>query len=112
LVSGYLYGFDDDYRRRPSFRCLDWETGTLKWKTDRVDFGSLIQADDKLWILTADGELVCAHPSPDGYRELSRARVVGKSCWTPPTLARGRFYVRNSEGDVVCLDMRARTEGR
>jgi outer membrane protein assembly factor BamB len=112
LAGGYLYGFDDDYRRGPSFRCVDWETGALKWKTDRIAFGSLILADGKLVVLTADGDLALADPSPAGYREMARAKVIEKSCWTPPSLAHGRLYVRNSEGDVACLDMTVRSGGR
>ena len=36
---------------------------------------------------------------------LARAQVLGKKCWTAPVLANGRVFIRNTPGDLVCLDV-------
>jgi hypothetical protein len=47
--------------------------------------------------------LILARASPDEYRELARAQVLGgEICWTQPTLHRGRLYVRN-QSQAACL---------
>jgi len=34
---------------------------------------------------------------------LSRIPVLDKKCWTNPVYANGRIYVRNDQGDTLCL---------
>lgn len=100
LWQGHLYGVDEN-----QLRCVVFDTGEVKW-TDKVSGkGSLILADGKLIVLTERGELIVANPSPEGFKPISRAQVVGGKCWTAPTLANGKIYVRTGPGDVVCLDV-------
>jgi hypothetical protein len=73
-----------------------------------VKGGAMILADGKLIILTEKGELVICEASPAGFRPLSRSRVLDHRCWAQPTLDAGRLFVRNNEGDLVCLDASAR----
>jgi len=42
--------------------------------------------------------------TPDAYRELALAEVLEGRCWTSPTLASGRLYLRNRE-ELLALDM-------
>lgn len=100
LWQGHLYGVDD-----AQLRCVTFDTGEVKW-TDKVSGkGSLIIADGKLVVLSERGELLVAKPSPDGFQPLARAQVVGGKCWSAPTLANGKIYVRTGPGDVVCVDV-------
>lgn len=100
LFQGHLYGVDDN-----QLRCVDFETGEVKW-TDKVSGkGSLILADGKLIVLSERGELLVVNPSPEGFKPLARAQVVGGKCWSAPTLANGKIYVRTGPGDVVCVDV-------
>lgn len=100
FFQGHLYGVDDN-----QLRCVDFETGEVKW-TDKVSGkGSLILADGKLIVLSERGELLVANPSPEGFKPLARAQVVGGKCWSAPTLANGKIYVRTGPGDVVCVDV-------
>ena len=32
--------------------------------------------------------------------------IIKPFCWTAPVLSRGRLYIRNSVGDLVCVAMR------
>ena len=100
LWQGHLYGVDEN-----QLRCIVFETGEVKW-TDKVSGkGSLMLADGKLIVLTERGELLVANPSPDGFKPISRAQVLGGKCWTAPVLANGKIYCRNATGQAVCLDV-------
>lgn len=100
LWQGHLYGVDEN-----QLRCVVFDTGEVKW-TDKVSGkGSLIMADGKLIILSERGELLVANPSPAGFKPISRAQVVGGKCWSAPTLANGKIYVRTGPGDLVCVDV-------
>ena len=101
LWEGYLYGFDES-----QLKCLDWETGDLKWAKKGLGKGSLMLADGKLIVLSDKGKLVIAEASPDGYDELASAKVLSGLCWTVPVLANGRIYCANHESDLICLDVR------
>ncbi|MGY8671032.1 MAG: alcohol dehydrogenase, partial [Verrucomicrobiia bacterium] len=71
-------------------------------------FGSLFASDNKLIILSPKGELIIAPVSKKGYKPLTRAKVLAGKCWTVPVLANGLLYCRNADGDLVCLDLRAK----
>ena len=105
LHEGGLYGFHDS-----TLRCLDLESGEVKWSQGGYGKGSLILADGKLIVLGQGGNLAVAEASMDGFRKLAEAKVLtvprGGVCWTSPVLANGRIYCRNSTGDVVCLDVK------
>jgi outer membrane protein assembly factor BamB len=103
LVGEYLYAFNGEAKTQTDFRCLDLPSGELKWKTSAPAFGSVVVAGGKLLVLSEQGELLMGDPSPTQFKSTARAQVIGGRCWTPPSLANGRIYVRNAAGDVVCL---------
>ncbi|MCL4787400.1 MAG: PQQ-binding-like beta-propeller repeat protein [Verrucomicrobia bacterium] len=105
LLGGYLYGADDDaYKPEATFRCVDLKTGEVKW-SEKTGYVSLLAADGKLIALTARGELLIVEATPEAFKPIARAQVIGGKCWTTPVLANGRIYCRNAAGDVVCLDV-------
>jgi outer membrane protein assembly factor BamB len=107
LVDGYLYGVAGAVNGSPAtLKCLDFATGAEKWNFPGFGGGGLIVADHKIIMLSDKGELVVGEVSPESFVPVSRAQVVGPSCWTAPTLANGRIYCRNNKGDVVCLDVK------
>jgi len=44
--------------------------------------------------------------TPAAFREKASCQVLEGKCWTQPTLAGGRLYVRN-EKELVCLNVAA-----
>jgi outer membrane protein assembly factor BamB len=109
LHEGLLYGFDGEIDKpaRAELVCMDFATGAEKWRAKDLGCGSLMVSDGKLIILSDKGELVTAEATGEGYRPISRAKVVEGKTWTMPTLANGRLYIRTTQGKLVCLDLRS-----
>jgi len=109
LIKGFLYGIDGD-SDRGVLKCVELATGTEKWQAPSVGFGALIVANDKLIILSNKGELMVAPATTDKFKPTSTAQVLGGKCWTAPVLANGKIYCRNARGDVVCVDVSAKSK--
>ena len=105
LVGEYLYAFNGEAKQETDFRCLHLPTGELKWARKDPAFGSLIMAGDKLVVLSEKGELLLGQASPEEFKPLARAKVLGGVCWTAPALANGRLYIRNARGQLRCLEL-------
>ncbi len=101
LYKDHLYGFNEKL-----LTCLEFRTGKVKWRQDGFDKGSLLIADGQLIILGEYGKLALAQASPQGYRETASFQVSQDKCWTVPTLANGRLYVRD-ENAVMCFDLKS-----
>ena len=102
LYQDHLYGFHD----RPGiFKCVEFATGKEKWVSRSPGKGKLIIADGQMIVITETGELVLSPVSPDGFKETSKARVVKGTCYTAPSLANGKLYVRSNQ-EMVCIEMR------
>jgi uncharacterized repeat protein (TIGR03806 family) len=99
LERGFLYGFDDDL-----LVCLDWATGDARWKARGFGKGSLVAADDRLFVLGDSGRLAVVNADPSQYRERASVTVSSTRCWAAPTLAKGRLFLRDQEF-VVCYGL-------
>ncbi len=108
VVGDYLYSFSGEANTATDFRCLRVSTGEVQWSVKDPKNGSLISVSGKLLILSDKGELIVAETTPDSFKHSARARVIDGLCWTPPSLANGCLFVRNSKGKVVCLDLRTK----
>ena len=99
LYDNHLYGFDNAI-----LKCLDAHTGQEKWKTRGYGKGTLLVADGQLIVLGEEGQLGLVEATPAGFREKTKAQVLNGRCWTMPSLADGRLYVRD-ESEIVCLNV-------
>ena len=107
LINGYLYGFDgNSHRGRAFLACISFASGEKKWSTGEFGYGSLAAADGKLIVLGARGQLAVAEASPKGFSPIARTQALGGLCWTPPVLANGHLFCRNSRGDLVRLSLK------
>jgi len=104
---GLFYGVDGRVDIPPArLRCFDPRTGKVKWTKEGFPVANLIVADGKLVIVTDDGDLVLATPSPKSYSELARARIFRTTTRALPALSNGRLYVRDT-GTLKCVDLRS-----
>ena len=99
LDGNYLYGFDNAI-----LKCIEAGSGAEQWATRGFEKGSLLLADGHLIILGEKGRLALVEVSSAEYREKASAQVLEGRCWTVPTLAGGKLYVRN-EKELVCLEV-------
>mgnify|MGYP000070507110 CR=1 FL=1 len=87
---GYIYGF-----HVASLRCISAETGEAKWTKRGYGKGSLIKVDDKLFVLSDQGQLIIAEAVPDAFLELKSMQPLEGKSWTAPSFVDGKVYVRN-----------------
>lgn len=99
---GYLYGFDES-----ALTCLDFRDGSIKWTQRSLGKGALMMsADGRMIIISDKGELAIARANPEKFDLISSAQILPKAkCWTTPILANGKIYARNTNGDLVCVDV-------
>ena len=101
LHAGHIYGFDNAI-----LKCISAATGETRWRHRGFNKGSLILADGHLIVLGEEGELALVEASPDAYRRKAGFQAVNGKCWTAPSLANGRLFLRNLE-EILCLDLSA-----
>ena len=93
-VGDTIYGSSGDFG--PAFfNALDVRTGQVKWQQRDVVKASVVHADGKFVMLNEDGELLLASPGAGGLIVHSRAQVLTKTAWTPPSMDRSILYVRD-----------------
>ena len=110
LYNGHLYGHCTTNTRRDGMVCMDLD-GNLKWKTQRspivFDKGGFILVDGL--ILSVDGAigiLNIIEPSPDGFKRLASAKLLGtKECWGPLSLSDGKLLIRDQK-QMKCVLVR------
>ena len=97
LYRDHVYGFDNAV-----LKCVRISDGSSRWQTRGMGKGNLIVADGKLIVLSERGQLVLARADSGAFETLGSAQVLEGRCWTAPSLARGRLYVRN-ERMMACV---------
>ncbi len=118
LQGDYIYGIDS----YGPLRCLSAADGERIWESQEVvpyarwSTARLIPNGDKVWFFTEKGELIISRVSPDGYEEISRAKLIkptkpqlprrrGGVCWSHPAFAYGHVCARNDE-ELVCASLK------
>ncbi len=99
LLDGHVYGF-----RGSTFAAVDAASGEERWRASGFQRGSVIGADGKLIVLGELGRLALVEASAAAYRELASTAIFEDRTWTPPSLAGGRLFLRDSTS-LVCLDL-------
>ncbi len=79
-------------------------SGEVLWAKRGLGKGTLVLADDLLFVLGDRGVLTLAEWSTEGFRQTGQLPVLSGTTFTAPTVARGRLFLRNHE-EMVCLDL-------
>ncbi len=92
LVGDYLYGFSSAI-----LTAMHFDTGKVAWRDRSVGKGSLVFADDRLYLFSENGVVGLAEATPDGYREHGRFTIETGSLptWSHPVVSGGRLYIRD-----------------
>jgi outer membrane protein assembly factor BamB len=104
LVAEHLYGFSSSI-----LTAMKLSDGSVAWRDRSVGKGSLIFADERLYLYSENGVVGLAEPTPAGYREHGRFRIEAGSLptWSHPIITNGKLIIRDQD-NVYAYDVRAR----
>jgi outer membrane protein assembly factor BamB len=104
LVGEHLYGFNDSI-----LTAMQFDTGTVAWRHRSVGKGSVIFADDRLYLYSENGVIGLAEANPAAYREHGRFQIQMGSLptWSHPIVSNGKLFIRD-EDTIYAYDIRAK----
>jgi len=102
LVGEHLYGFSGSI-----LTAMRFASGDVAWRDRSVGKGSVIAADNRLYLYSEGGVAGLAEASPDGYREHGRFRIPQGDLptWSHPIITGGRLILRDQD-TVYAFDVR------
>jgi outer membrane protein assembly factor BamB len=83
---------------------VDARTGKIHWQERSIEKATFVWADQKLITLDQDGNLMIAHPSPQGFKIAAKAPLLSHLSWTPPVLVGTRLYIRDRR-NMMAVDL-------
>jgi outer membrane protein assembly factor BamB len=95
ILSGdYLYGFSNAI-----LTAMKFDTGEVAWRDRSVGKGSVVFADDRLYLFSENGVVGLAEANPAGYKEHGRFEIRTGSLptWSHPVVANGKLYLRDQD---------------
>jgi len=114
IIGDYIYGVDS----YGELRCLEMATGDRVWedqtavKRGRWANIHFIRKDEKIWMFNEQGELIISELSPEGFNEISRAKLIEPTkkqlprgvTWSHPAFANRHIFIRNDK-ELLCADL-------
>jgi outer membrane protein assembly factor BamB len=104
LVGDYVYGFSSSI-----LTAMQFETGKVAWRDRSVGKGSLIFADERLYLFSEGGVVGLAEANPERYVEHGRFRLQtgGLPTWSHPVVSGGKLFIRDQD-TLYAYDVAAR----
>jgi outer membrane protein assembly factor BamB len=104
LVADHLYGFSSSILTAMSFN-----TGQVAWRDRSVGKGSLVFADDRLYLYSEGGTIGLAEANPTAYREHGRFQIRAGNLptWSHPVVSGGKLFLRDQD-TIYAYDVRAK----
>jgi outer membrane protein assembly factor BamB len=104
LVGEHLYGFSSTI-----LTAMRFDSGTVAWRDRSVGKGSLVYADQRLYLFGEDGTVGLAEANPTAYREHGRFSLkIGYSpSWAHPVVSGGRLFLRDQDA-LYAYDVRGK----
>ena len=98
LLDGYLYGSTWIDNGNGNWACLNWETGEVMFETEWKNKGSIIAADNKLFLYEEkSGYIGLVYPTPDEFKLVCSFQHKEGSGphWAHPSISGGILYIRH-----------------
>ena len=94
LVGDHLYGFSSAI-----LTAMRFDNGQVAWKDRSVGKGSLVFADDRLYLFSENGMVGLAEAAPDAYREHGRFQLKTGNLptWAHPVVSGGKLFLRDQD---------------
>ena len=116
-IGEHIYGVDS----YGQLRCLDASTGDRVWEdrtaTRQVRWGTVhfVRQGRRTWMFNERGELMLSELSPEGFRVISRTKIIEPTvvqlrrrgegvCWSHPAFAQRCVFAR-SDKEIVCVSL-------
>ena len=92
---GFLYGWHGRQEQGCELRCVELQTGRVRWTESGLKAGTVTLAGGELLVLTEQGELLRVPASADGFKAVSRAQVLPGGVRAHPAIAKGWWFARS-----------------
>jgi outer membrane protein assembly factor BamB len=94
LVGDYLYGFSDAI-----LTAMQFDTGKVAWRDRSVGKGSIVYADERLYLFSENGVVGLAEATATGYREHGRFEIRSGRLptWSHPVVSGGQLFLRDQD---------------
>jgi outer membrane protein assembly factor BamB len=104
LVGDHLYGFSSAI-----LTAMRFDNGEVAWRDRSVGKGSLVHADDRLYLFSERGVVALAEASPEAYKEHGRFSLETGSLptWSHPVVSNGKLFLRDQD-TIYAYDVRAK----
>lgn len=118
LEGDYVYGVDS----YGELRCLDANNGDRLWESKKATPPNrwsnihMVEQGDRIWMFNEAGELVICRLTPQGFDEISRAKLIDPTleqlrrrdgvCWAHPAFANKHVFIRNDK-ELICASLAA-----
>jgi outer membrane protein assembly factor BamB len=83
---------------------VEAKTGKIYWQERSIQKATFVWADQKLITLDQDGNLMIAHPSPEGFKIVAKAPLLTHLSWTPPVLVGTQLFIRDRRS-LMAVDL-------
>jgi outer membrane protein assembly factor BamB len=104
LVDGSIYGSNWQNNAKGKWASVNWETGQTNWEKEWENKGSVISADDMLYLYEEKrGNMALVEPSADSLKIVSTFKVDAGAGphWAHPSIYDGKLFVRH--GGVLLI---------
>jgi outer membrane protein assembly factor BamB len=104
LIGDYLYGFSDSI-----LTAMKFDSGQVAWRDRSVGKGSVVFADDRLYLYSEEGVVGLAEANSGAYREHGRFQIKtgGAPTWSHPIVSNGKLFIRDQD-NIYAFDVRQR----
>ncbi len=115
-IGDHIYGVDS----YGELRCLKAADGSRVWEDEtavprsRWSTIHFVQNGERTWMFNERGELILGELSPQGFKEISRAKIIEPTteqlrqrngvCWSHPAFANRCIFVRNDR-EIRCISL-------
>jgi outer membrane protein assembly factor BamB len=119
-LDGFLYASSGRHSENAELRCIEWQTGKIRWSVPGMSRCSLTYIDGHFLCLGEYGQLWLLKANPDKYEQVATVdyadaavgeKLLGESgpalkhyCWAAPIVSHGLLYIRGDDR-LLCLEL-------
>jgi outer membrane protein assembly factor BamB len=95
VIGDSLFGLS--HLNSGQFFAIDASTGRVLWRDRprRATNSALVKADDLLFLLNDDAELIVARSSRTGFEPVTHYQVADGATWAQPAISGTRFFIKD-----------------